>query len=516
MHFLKRLRSLYESLWEQSLQGVALTTLGLTEKPEVVLRHTDLLLRTTEQLERRLPEGTTLLEKYDEVGQELLLLGEPGAGKSTLLLELARQLVGRAEQDPGHPFPIILPLSSWAVKRPPFTEWLSAQLSLIYDVPLQLSRAWIQTDRILPLLDGLDEVPQEARGACIEAITAYRKEHLVPLMVCSRRAEYEQLAPQQRLVAQSAVMIEPLTEQQVETYLEQAGPALAAVRMALQTNPALRELTTTPLMLSVLTLTYAGAAEHDLPQRGTAAEQQQQIFTSYVERMVRRKGDVVHYPLERTNVWLGWLAQQMRQRSQTIFYLDQLQLDWLPTRQRRRYRWGVRLFVGLALGLLVGLLGGLLAGLFGWPGGGLFRGLFVGLVVGLYVGLFIGLGGGGDAEIAPVENLAWSWEDFWLWLYIGVLLGFMAALFGGLVCALVLWPLIGVLGGLHGGLLVAVQPFALRIWLARGGRFPWRAVPFLEDCTTRIFLRRVGGGYGFIHRLLLDHFADMGSTYYLA
>jgi hypothetical protein len=30
-------------------------------------------------------------------------------------------------------------------------------------------------------------------------------------------------------------------------------------------------------------------------------------------------------------------------------------------------------------------------------------------------------------------------------------------------------------------------------------------------CTERIFLRRVGGGYIFIHRMLMEHFAAMGT-----
>src|SRR6266446_1844028 len=29
--------------------------------------------------------------------------------------------------------------------------------------------------------------------------------------------------------------------------------------------------------------------------------------------------------------------------------------------------------------------------------------------------------------------------------------------------------------------------------------FPWKAVPFLEDATARVLLRRVGGGYSFAH-----------------
>ena len=381
VRFLKRLRVLYEDLWEQSLQGAALMTLGLTEKPEVVLRHTELLLRAPQQPERPLPEGTTHLEVYDEAGQELLVLGEPGAGKSTLLLELARQLVVRAEQDPGHPFPVILPLSSWAVKQAALSEWLAAQVSLIYDVPRQLSRTWVQTNQILSLLDGLDEVPQEARVACIEAINTYRKEHLVPLVVCSRRAEYEEIAPPERLVVHSAVVIEPLTRQQVETYLDQAGPALAAVRTVLHANPVLQELTTTPLMLSVLTLAYAGMAVQDLPQHGSADEQQQQVFAAYVKRMEDRKGDALHYPLERIQDWLGWLAGQMRAHSQTVFYLEHLQPDWLAPVQRHAYTWLAILSPAVLIGVFASLFlfitpffvqvaflfqNGVLGGLLGW------------------------------------------------------------------------------------------------------------------------------------------------------
>jgi hypothetical protein len=34
-----------------------------------------------------------------------------------------------------------------------------------------------------------------------------------------------------------------------------------------------------------------------------------------------------------------------------------------------------------------------------------------------------------------------------------------------------------------------------------------RYSPFLDDATSRILLRRVGGGYAFIHRRLQDYFA---------
>jgi hypothetical protein len=36
-----------------------------------------------------------------------------------------------------------------------------------------------------------------------------------------------------------------------------------------------------------------------------------------------------------------------------------------------------------------------------------------------------------------------------------------------------------------------------------------RLVPFLDYTADRIFLRKVGGGYIFIHRMLLDYFASL-------
>jgi hypothetical protein len=51
--------------------------------------------------------------------------------------------------------------------------------------------------------------------------------------------------------------------------------------------------------------------------------------------------------------------------------------------------------------------------------------------------------------------------------------------------------------------------FALRIVLDRNGSLPLRLVPFLDYCAERIFLRKVGGGYIFVHRLLMEHFASL-------
>ena len=43
------------------------------------------------------------------------------------------------------------------------------------------------------------------------------------------------------------------------------------------------------------------------------------------------------------------------------------------------------------------------------------------------------------------------------------------------------------------------------------GYLPWKLVPFLDYAAEDLgFLQKVGGGYMFIHRYLLEHFAAMG------
>ena len=61
---------------------------------------------------------------------------------------------------------------------------------------------------------------------------------------------------------------------------------------------------------------------------------------------------------------------------------------------------------------------------------------------------------------------------------------------------------------MFGGLLAAIEHFALRITLWLFGYSPWNYSKFLRYCTDRGFLQRVGGGYRFVHALLRDHFAE--------
>jgi transcriptional regulator with XRE-family HTH domain len=350
---LRRLGHAYSELMSQSLQGAAWLELGLTHKPDAVQNAANLLLRMQRGTGQDLPADTSIVEVYDAAEHELLILGEPGAGKSTLLLDLAQKLVVRAEQDETHPLPVILPLSTFAVKRLKFEDWIAEQMAEIYDVPRTVVAQWVREDAILPLLDGLDEMEEALRPACIEWINAYHHSSLLPLVASSRKAEYEVAALHTRLTLQSAVVVQPLTHTQVESYLFQMGKPLRTLRTTLRENPALQELVTTPLMLNVLILTYRETRVNHLPE--TQAPLQEQVWTDYVTRMVERKGDSKRYPHERTLSWLSWLAQHMQSRNLTTFYLEHLQPDWLEAKQQRTYNWWAVRLPGILIGILVSL-----------------------------------------------------------------------------------------------------------------------------------------------------------------
>jgi hypothetical protein len=67
---------------------------------------------------------------------------------------------------------------------------------------------------------------------------------------------------------------------------------------------------------------------------------------------------------------------------------------------------------------------------------------------------------------------------------------------------------IGLLFGLQMGGAAVLQHLLLRLVLWRKDLAPWRYVSFLDYAAERIFLRKVGGGYIFAHRMLLEWFAD--------
>ncbi len=382
----QRLLAKVRSFWikgvlEKSLHGAVLIPLMLQEQPDAIARPWNLVLQEAVQSRQTLPPGTNITQVYDDAIGEMLILGEPGSGKSTLLLELARDLLDRAEKDNSLPMPLVFNLSSWAVKQQSLADWLVEEMHTKYQVPYPLAHTWITTDQVLPLLDGLDEVKKEYHPICVDAINAYRLQHgLMPMVVCSRATEY--LAFKTPIRLHCAVIIQPITMQQIDAYLSSLGNQEENLYKALKKDWALQKLATTPLMLTVLTQAYSKIPADELMQSTSAEKRRQQVFTTYTQQMLLHRSTGIEYQARQTIDWLSWLARQLLQHNQTDFYLERMQPDWLPKgRLQRIYNYaGIQLpaiFLGMLISIVVNglifsqalilqniLIGGLLGRLF--------------------------------------------------------------------------------------------------------------------------------------------------------
>jgi hypothetical protein len=588
---------------EQSLHGAVMIELGLEERPGAVENPWDMVLQT-EKERRPLPSGTRITDVFDEMNGALLILGEPGSGKTTMLLELARDTIARAEEDPTQLIPVVFNLSSWAEKRQPIADWLVDELNTKYSVPKKTARAWVENDELLLLLDGLDEVRLECRAACAKAINDFRQEHgLTSLVVCSRVADYEALTTRLRL--QGAVLLQALTLQQIDQYLERLGVGFLAVRRTLQHAPTLQELAQTPLMLSVITLAYRRMSVEELGSLDSAEAGCKHVFDTYVQQMFERRRTDQPYSRKQTIQRLAWLAQKMIQHTQTVFLIERIRPNWLEGARRPLYALFLNLPIQLSLALPAGLIVGLVSALIGGLAVGGIGGLAGLLVSSLILALIAGRRSRGAMPLTPTE-VKWSWKGagkglivglvfgLTLWLILilirvpdfdvnvvlsefqSVLLGFgrtgavlsalasglVGVLFGGLTQeamqvktdrspsqgiripaenaaivgaisslimglvfglapALTLGPvpglkfglIVGPVFGLAFGVILGggfvLQHLTLRFILHRNGYIPWNLIRFLDYATERIFLRKVGGGYIFIHRLLQEYFASL-------
>ncbi|HEU4325037.1 MAG TPA: hypothetical protein VFS21_17990, partial [Roseiflexaceae bacterium] len=70
------------------------------------------------------------------------------------------------------------------------------------------------------------------------------------------------------------------------------------------------------------------------------------------------------------------------------------------------------------------------------------------------------------------------------------------------------YPFVGTMLVVVLGTMMIEHPL-VRLLLAHADLAPLRYAAFLDHAAERVLLRRVGGGWVFVHRLLLDYFAGL-------
>jgi hypothetical protein len=504
-----------------------------------------------------------LIDLFDQTGGAFLMLGGPGAGKTTMLLDLCRDLISRARHNSAHPIPIVFNLSTWRGEA--LADWLVKELKHQYNVSPTIAQTWVAHKNLCLLLDGLDEVAPHRRTICVEAINTFRQD-LLPIVVCGRSEAYQALST--KLSLATAVVIQPLTDHQIEAYLTQPAFNLEAVRGTLRADPDLRALIDTPFMLSIITLAYRGKSFDDLESLKTFSDRRARIFDIYLQQALSRRPGVTYAPSQ-TLGYLEWLAAQSNVRNQTIFHLEDIRCDWLPGKpQQMIYRLSIGLLYGCGFwliggpllatmggpvfgaigGMAFGLLGGIAFGrqvdkepaekltlsrsrflkfglFFGLAFGSVFggvagllggfeTGLFLGIIFGAFFGMAFGLGGGlkPNPQITAHTRVGQGTTQslgngLTFGLEMGLISGFLFFAMAGLPVGLLIGAGVGLVIGLLNGGHFVIQALFIYFLLAQAGIIPLRLISFLNDATDKIILQRVGPGYQFIHRLLQDHLA---------
>ncbi len=272
---------------------------------------------------------TNIQQAFERADHALLILGTAGAGKTISLVALAETLLEKAARREEQPIPVILNLSTWAGREMSIAEWAVEEMVAQYQIPRRMGQTWLKEDRLLLLLDGLDEMSPVFQRDCIQAINVFRQSFgLADLVVCCRQSAYAQAiaTTETRLQLNGAVVIQPLTTGQINHYV---SPALAKTIFE---DEALLEMAQSPLTLRMLRLALNEAEQPQAEAYPPVTHRH--LFARYVHFMLGRQeekgGDT--YPSGPVRTHLIWLARQMERHNQSIFLIEQLQPSWLSSR----------------------------------------------------------------------------------------------------------------------------------------------------------------------------------------
>ena len=303
--------------------------------------------------------------------RRLVITGGPGTGKTTLAVQLLVALLPRSDEVSATPVPVLFSLLSWDPDvHPRLPQWVAAQLEVTYPVLRSIAPAapasLAEQNRVLPILDGLDEVAPERRAHILRALNAAPS---TALIMTSRRPEYR-TAVADGGVLNGAAVIAPiaLTPREARSHLARRTPrndagwaaVLAALDRSDRRSP-LAEIVGTPLGLWLVRAVYVDGRRDPRPlvdgTHRTTAELRAHLLDELVPAVVGGPdppdGRTRLPPPDHVRRWLTTLARQLDEASSR---------DWRwwevagMTFVGRGRRWSAVAWCGLAAGLLFALL----------------------------------------------------------------------------------------------------------------------------------------------------------------
>jgi NACHT domain len=347
--------------------------------------------RPVEQLPEK-GDVNELISIYCSKPFRVVLLGEAGSGKSALCFQLALALL---ENDSTARVPVLLQLSSWD-RTTELATWVADQLRTIYRIPKSAGRALIESGKILPILDGLDEGPDQSVASALKRMRdSPMLDH--PYVLTCREADFDEADSDHLVIRDAEIRIIPLTADEIAeslTWVASGGRRWQPVAAAVRDDPSgpLATALNTRLMLHLLTRVYATSDERPKDLLDTSAFPDASTIKGHlIDRFLATAlatADVKQFrDPAKTDRWLEYIAAIFCDLGQQRTGSSDKRLSWW--RFFRAVESGVFIGVRVIAGTTItGLLGLLLLGLFGHPVLGLLIGGAIGLSSGTLFGLF--------------------------------------------------------------------------------------------------------------------------------
>ncbi|MEU3873682.1 NACHT domain-containing protein [Streptomyces sp. NPDC029704] len=313
--------------------------------------------------------------------RRLVVLGPAGSGKTTFAVLLLLALL-RTRSD-GDPVPVLFSLSSFDPARESAGTWLRRRVAVDYPALADTENygAGVIEDlltehRLIPVLDGLDELPEQRRAAALASLNDTVPAH-TPLVLTCRTDDYVRAVAESGILTGAAVL---------EPAPVRAGDALALLKLATPPGPRQRgwnalaehldhqpqapaaQALTSPLMVALARSVYADndndpAELADTRRFPTAADIERHLLDALIPTLygrARRQHPGCSWDPRQAHRHLAWFAAGLH--AQGTYDLMWWQLyRWTPALAgpwRRAGTWALVTCLGLLLttSLLVAVL----------------------------------------------------------------------------------------------------------------------------------------------------------------
>lgn len=224
----------------------------------------------------------------------LVVLGESGSGKTMLMIRTVLEIIER--RGPRDPLPVVVSMSSWNPADDTLIDWLKKRLPVDYpglgagvnpgDPRTTIISMLLAKQKIMPILDGLDEMPVKAQTMAINRLNLAfdNPDRPLQLALTCRTAEYARAvgrpgkdrAAAHPLEAAAAIELHALDVDKVSNYLGKRGHddrwARVDERLREDPNRVLIDALNTPLYASLASEIYNPTRVEEAGERRSPEE----------------------------------------------------------------------------------------------------------------------------------------------------------------------------------------------------------------------------------------------------